>query len=312
VVTLAAPSLAVSLGPLGLRSPITLASGTCGYGVELAPFADLAWLGAAFTKGLTLAPRAGNAPARGAEVEAGMLNRIGLQNVGVEAFLADKLPALAAVGLPAIANLAGATLAEYEALAERLDGASGLAGLELNVSCPNVAQGGIAFGLEPRVLEGLVRAVRGRTRLPLVVKLAPRADDVGDLARAAEAGGADLLSAINTIPGLAATPVLQDGRLSAGVVRGGLSGPALRPIALRCVAEARRASRLPVVGVGGIATLDDVLAFLSVGARAVQVGTASFIEPGLSARLARELAAWLAERGVQSLEAILPEEAPTW
>lgn len=312
MVSIAAPSLSVGLGPLTLRSPITLASGTCGYGTELAPFANLAALGAAFTKGLTLAPRAGNAAPRGAEVEAGMLNRIGLQNVGVEVFLREKLPALVAAGLPAVANLAGATVAEYEALAARLDGASGLVGLELNVSCPNVSHGGIEFGVEPRVLESLVRGVRACTRLPLIVKLAPRADDIGDMARAAEAGGADALSAINTVPGLAVAPRLEAGRLTAEVVRGGLSGPALRPLALRCVAEARRACSLPIIGVGGIATLEDVLAFFAVGARAVQIGTASFVEPGLSERLAHALTAWLDERGVACLEDIFPEEALTW
>ncbi|MEB3197721.1 MAG: dihydroorotate dehydrogenase [Candidatus Sericytochromatia bacterium] len=312
MVTALQPDLAVTLGPLRLRSPLTLASGTCGYGLELAPFLDLKRVGAVFTKGLSPLPRPGHAGLRGAEVEAGMLNRIGLQNVGLEAFLAEKLPALQAADLPAIANLAGASLIEYEAMAERLDEAPGLLGLELNVSCPNVTHGGIEFGRDPQVLEGLVRAVRRRTRLPLVVKLAPRADDVGEFARAAEAAGADVLSAINTLPGLAVTPRLVDGRLTAELLRGGLSGPALRPLALRCVAEARRACRLPIIGIGGVASLEDVLAFFAVGARAVQVGTGSFVEPGLAGRLAQELADWLRAGGGDRLEACFPEEVPTW
>lgn len=305
----AIPDLAVGVGPLRLPNPIALASGTCGYGVELAGLLELGRLGAVFTKGLTLAPRAGNAPARIAETEGGMLNRIGLQNVGVEAFLAEKLPALAATGVPIVVNIAGATFAEYGALAERLDGAPGLVGLELNVSCPNVDHGGLEFGTDPRVLERLVAAVRARTRLPLVVKLTPIVGAIGELARAAEAGGADALSAINTLTGLAVRPALVGDRLRAEVLAGGLSGPAIKPVALRCVAEARAACGLPIIGVGGIMGLTDVLEFLAVGASAVQIGTATFVEPGLAARLVAELGDWLAERGVARLADILEEGA---
>ncbi len=306
---LATPDLAVALGPLRLPNPIALASGTCGYGVELDGLLAVGRLGAVFTKGLTLAPRAGNPPARIAETAGGMLNRIGLQNVGVEAFLAEKLPALAATGVPIVANVAGATMDEYEAIAERLDGAPGLAGLELNVSCPNVDHGGLEFGTDPRVLERLVLAVRARTRLPLVVKLTPNTGAIGELARAAEAGGADALAAINTLTGLAIRPALAGGRLRAEVLRGGLSGPAIKPVALRCVAEARAACRLPIIGVGGIMGLQDVLEFLAVGASAVQIGTATFVEPGLAARLVDELAAWLAEQGVARLADVLAVDA---
>jgi dihydroorotate dehydrogenase (NAD+) catalytic subunit len=297
--------LAVALGPLRLPNPIGLASGTCGYGAELAGLLDVGRLGCVFTKGLTLAPRDGNAPARIAETEGGTLNRIGLQNVGVEAFLADKLPALAALGVPVVANVAGATAAEYVAIAERLDGAPGLAGLELNVSCPNVDHGGIELGSEPRVLEALVAAVRARTRLALVVKLTPNTGAVGELARAAEAGGADAISAINTVTGLVVTPTLVDGRLSAKAMRGGLSGPAIKPVALRCVAEARAACGLPIVGVGGIMGLGDVLEFLAVGATAVQVGTGTFVEPGLAGRLVDELEDWCEANGIASLRTAL-------
>jgi dihydroorotate dehydrogenase (NAD+) catalytic subunit len=304
------PDLRVRLGPLALLNPITLASGTCGYGVELAEALDLSALGCVFTKGLTLAPREGNPPPRIAETASGMINRIGLQNVGVEQFIVQKLPPLVAIGLPVVANLAGATREEYVELAARLDGVPGLAGLELNVSCPNVDAGGIEFGTEPAVLERLVACVRARTSLPLVVKLTANGTATGELARAAEAGGADALSAVNTLTALAVAPRLEGGRLVASTVRGGLSGPALKPVALRCVADARRATRLPIVGIGGIASLADVLEFLAVGASAVQIGTATFIEPGIAARLARELEAWLLANGVARLADMLADGGP--
>jgi dihydroorotate dehydrogenase (NAD+) catalytic subunit len=298
--------LSVRLGPLHLPGPILLASGTCGYGTEMADFLDLGRLGGIITKGLTLAPRDGNAPERIAETPAGMINRIGLQNVGVEAFVHDKLPALAQAGIPVIANIAGATVADYVELAARLNGASGLSALELNVSCPNVDHGGIEFGVEPHRLENLVAAVRQTTSLPLIVKLTPNVTAIGDLARAAEAGGADILSAINTVTGLAVEPRLVDGRLIADrTCRGGLSGPAIKPIALRCVQDIVRASTLPVIGIGGISRLADVLEFLAVGARAVQIGTANFVEPGIGGRLSRELAKWLSRQGQDRLEQVL-------
>jgi dihydroorotate dehydrogenase (NAD+) catalytic subunit len=255
--------LGVHLGPLWLPNPVMLASGTCGYGTELSPYLELDRLGGIFTKGLTAQPREGNVPERIAECASGMINRIGLQNVGVAAFLSEKLPALARSGVPVFANCAGATREEYIWLAEQLDAAPGLAGLELNVSCPNVTHGGIEFGTDAKTLEDLVAAVRAHTRLPIIVKLTPNATDFGELARAAETGGADGLSAINTLTGLAVRPALIDGQLVATTVRGGLSGPAIKPVALRCVAEARRACRLPIIGVGGISTLEDVLECLA-------------------------------------------------
>lgn len=300
--------LGVQLGPLRLPNPITLASGTCGYGTELAGFHDLSQLGGVFTKGLTCRPREGNAPERIAETAAGMINRIGLQNVGVEAFLADKLPSLAATGVPVIANIAGATFEEYAFLAECLSDASGLSGLELNVSCPNVDHGGLEFGTQPRILERLVRMVRERTSLPLVVKLTPNVTDLGELARAAEAGGADVVSAINTVTGLSVRARFEGGKLAAERIAGGLSGPAIKPVALRAVATVRKACGLPIIGIGGISCLEDVLEFLAVGASAVQIGTATFVEPGIATRLVAELDAWMAERGVARLADVLPEE----
>jgi dihydroorotate dehydrogenase (NAD+) catalytic subunit len=306
VTTLTRCDLSVRLGPLQLPGPILLASGTCGYGTEMADFVDLGRLGGIITKGLTTQPRDGNQPERIAETPAGMINRIGLQNVGVEAFLNEKLPALTGAGIPIIANIAGATVAEYAAMAAMLNVAPGVAALELNVSCPNVDQGGIEFGVDPHRLESLVATVRQTTSLPLIVKLTPNVTAIGEMARAAEAGGADILSAINTVTGLAIQPRLVDGRLVADrPCRGGLSGPAIKPIALRCVQDIVKASPLPVIGIGGVATLADVLEFLAVGARAVQIGTAIFIEPGIGGRLSRELAKWLKSQGQDRLESVL-------
>jgi dihydroorotate dehydrogenase (NAD+) catalytic subunit len=306
VTTLTRCDLSVRLGPLHLPGPILLASGTCGYGTEIADFLDLGRLGGIITKGLTLEPREGNAPERLAETPSGMINRIGLQNVGVEAFLTDKLPELTKAGIPIIANIAGASMDDYVNLAARLNSAAGLAALELNVSCPNVDHGGIEFGVDPHRLEGLVAAVRQSTSLPLIVKLTPNVTAIGELARAAEAGGADILAAINTVTGLAVEPRLVEGRLVAErTCRGGLSGPAIKPIALRCVQDIVKASSLPVIGIGGVSSLADVLEFLAVGARAVQIGTASFIEPGIGGRLSRELSKWLIAQGQTTLESVL-------
>jgi dihydroorotate dehydrogenase (NAD+) catalytic subunit len=299
--------LSVDLGPLHLPNPITLASGTCGYGIELAEFLDLSQLGGIFTKGLSMQPRAGNAPERIAETEGGMINRIGLQNVGIEAFVSEKMPAIAPYQIPVLPNLAGSSIDEYVTMTERLEGVPGIAGLELNVSCPNVAHGGIEFGTDPHLLERLVAAVRARTRRPLVVKLTPIPSLVADLARAVEAAGGDVLSAINTLPAASVSAHFESGKLVARTVRGGLSGPAIKPLALRCVAEARRACGLPVIGLGGIRSLEDVLEFLAVGASAVQIGTMTFVEPGISVRLLHELQTWMGDRQIRRLRDILPE-----
>ncbi|HBN09576.1 MAG TPA: dihydroorotate dehydrogenase [Cyanobacteria bacterium UBA8530] len=298
----------VNLGPLQLNNPIALASGTCGYGLEMAGFLEIEHLGGIFTKGLTYRPSAGNPPERIAEAPMGMINRIGLQNVGVEEFL-KKLPRLARYEVPIIANVAGATVLEYCRLVERLSGEKdhkNLAGLELNVSCPNVEHGGMGFGTDPHVLERLVSLVRAETRLPLIVKLTPNVTDVGELARAAEAGGADVLSAINTVTALSVRPRMLKGKIIADFLRGGLSGPAIKPIALRCVHEAFRATKLPIIGIGGITSLEDVLEFIAAGASAVQIGTASLVNPGIACELVKELEAWLVQRKIERFEDILP------
>lgn len=297
--------LSIMLGSLRLANPVGLASGTCGYGLELAGFLDLDGLGAVYTKGLSLAPRPGNPPRRIGEVPAGMINRIGLQNVGLEVFVRDKIPALARTGVAVIPNLAGSTLDEYAEMAARLDGVPGVAALEINASCPNVTHGGIEFGTDTRALAELTSRVRVRTRLPLIVKLTPH-HAIEELARAAESAGADALAAVNTVPALWVEPRVREGKLRAEVLAGGMSGPALRPIALRCVRLAARATRLPVVGIGGIERLEDILAFLAVGATAVQVGTATFTEPGIGQRLVTELADWVRNHGASRLVDLLP------
>ena len=298
--------LSVDVGGIRLKNPVLAASGTFGYGLELEPFVDPARLGGFVTKGLTLAPRAGNAPRRIAEAPAGMINSIGLQNVGLEAFLLEKLPLLARLETAVIVNVSGNTIAEYAELAGRLDAAgSAIAAIELNVSCPNVVRGGREFGTDPGVLFELVAAARSHTRLPLWVKLSPSVTDIAELAAAAEGAGADAIVAVNTASAAYVEPVWEGSRLSARILRGGLSGPGLKPIALRAVADIRRTVRLPIVGVGGIASVSDVLEFLAIGASAVQVGTASFADPQLLERLPGQLAIALAERGSSSLEEAL-------
>ena len=293
----AAASLAVRLGPLALRNPILTASGTFGYGLEFADFVDLSRLGGLCTKGLSLRPHAGNVPPRICETPAGMLNAIGLQNVGVAAFLAEKLPRLRELGATVIANVWGDTEEEYVAVVRALEDADGLAAIELNISCPNVERGGMLFGNSPPLTASLVRRVRAATRRPLIVKLSPNAPDLVESARAARDGGADVLSLVNTFVGMAIDPQTAKPRLSFGT--GGLSGPAIKPLAVRMVYQVARAlPGLPLMGIGGIASLEDALEFLAAGASAVQVGTANFKEPGISGRLVDELAAWCAARSV--------------
>jgi dihydroorotate dehydrogenase (NAD+) catalytic subunit len=291
-----AASLQVQLGPLRLRNPILTASGTFGYGLEFTDFVDLSEIGGLCTKGLSLRPHAGNVPPRICETPAGMLNAIGLQNVGVEAFVAEKLPKLRALGATTIANVWGDTEEDYVAVVSALEGAEGIAAIELNISCPNVEKGGMLFGNSPTATASLVARVRKATRRPLVVKLSPNAPDLVESARAAAEAGADVLSLINTLVGMAIDAETARPRLSFGT--GGLSGPAIKPIALRMVFQVARAlPKTPLMGIGGITALEDVLEFLAAGASAVQVGTANFKEPGVSRRLVQELSAHCDSRG---------------
>jgi dihydroorotate dehydrogenase (NAD+) catalytic subunit len=284
-------TLAVRLGPLALANPITTASGTFGYGLEFADFVDLAAIGGLCTKGLSLKPHAGNAPPRICETPAGMLNAIGLQNVGVEAFLSEKLPKLRQLGATVIANVWGDLEDDYVTVVRSLEGAEGIAAVELNISCPNVRQGGMLFGNSPPLTRSLVAKVRAATKRPLIVKLSPNAPDLVESARAAHETGADILSLVNTFVGMAIDPETAKPRISFGT--GGLSGPAIRPLAVRMVYQVARAlPGVPLMGIGGIAELSDVLEFLAAGATAVQVGTANFKDPGVSGRLVGELAAY--------------------
>ncbi|CAN5601124.1 dihydroorotate dehydrogenase [soil metagenome] len=285
-------------GALVLQNPVLAASGVFGYGVEYAEVVDVDGLGAICCKGTTLAARTGNAPPRIAETAAGLLNSIGLQNPGVEAVIERYAPIWASWEVPVIVNVAAESVEDYATLAGRLDGVPGVAAIELNVSCPNVGRGGLQFALDPASAAAATAAARRATELPLLVKLSAAATDVRGVARAVEAAGADALCAVNTLPGLAIDrerrrPVL-------GNTYGGLSGPALKPVALRVVYEVSQAVRIPVVGIGGVTTLEDVLDYLMAGASAVQVGTAIFADPTLPLRLVEELGEWCAAHGLAS------------
>ena len=287
--------LAVRLGPLELKNPITTASGTFGYGLEFTDFVDLSTLGGLCTKGLSLKPHAGNPPPRICETPAGMLNAIGLQNVGVDVFVREKLPRLTALGATVIANVWGDLEEDYVTVVRALEGAEGVAAIELNISCPNVQRGGMLFGNSPPLTRSLVARVREATQRPLIVKLSPNAPDLVESARAAREAGADILSLVNTFVGMAIDPETARPRISFGT--GGLSGPAIRPLAVRMVYQVARAlPDAPLMGIGGIAELSDVLEFLAAGATAVQVGTANFKDPGVSGRLVAELDAYCAAR----------------
>ena len=295
--------LETRLGPLVLANPIVTASGTFGYGLEFTDFVDLSKLGALCTKGLSLEPHAGNPPPRICETPAGMLNAIGLQNVGVRVFVEEKLPRLRDLGATVIANVWGDTEDDYVAVVGALEGVEDVAAVELNISCPNVEKGGMLFGNSPSATASLVSRVRAVTRRTLVVKLSPNAPDLVLSARAARDAGADVLSLVNTFVGMAIDPVTARPRLSFGT--GGLSGPAIKPLALRMVFQVARAlPGVPLMGIGGISDLSDVLEFLAAGASAVQIGTANFRDPGISGRLVDELAAYCRERSTTVAELV--------
>ena len=295
--------LSVRVGSLELANPILSASGTFGYGLEFAHLAPLERFGGIVTKGLSLEPRRGNPPGRICETASGMLNSIGLQNIGVRRFLDHVLPGLADYPAKVIVNLFGSTIDEYVKLAELVDPHPGIAAVELNVSCPNVKHGGIEFGHDPQVLGDLVRRVRTATSKPVIVKLSPNVTSPAALGIAAREAGADALSAINTVVGMAIDARTRRPRLH--TVKGGLSGPAIKPIALRIVYEVARASGLPVIGIGGIETVDDALEFLLAGASAVQVGTALFRDPRTAARLVDDLRQRLEEEGVATARELI-------
>lgn len=286
--------MSVDLGGLTLNNPILTASGTFGYGLEYDAHFDVAELGGICTKGLSLEPRPGNAPNRICETAAGMLNAIGLANVGVEAFCREKLPTLRERGVTVVPNIFATTIEDFVKLAERLEREEGIAAVELNVSCPNVDKGGLEFGVDPTAASAVTAAVRAATKRPLWVKMSPEAGNLRAVGRACEEAGADALTAINTIRGLSIDPLTRKPRIANRT--GGLSGPALKPIAVRMVWELSQAVNIPVIGIGGVANALDAVEFLLAGAHAVQVGTASFADPLAAKKTLDGLRDYCAER----------------
>ncbi len=279
---------------LVLKNPVLTASGTFGYGREYAPYLDIAKLGAIITKGLSLKPKTGNPGTRITETSCGMLNAIGLENIGIERFLSDELPLLKQLGADVIVNIFGNNQDDYAAIAARLDQVEGIKALEINISCPNVKAGGIQFGTDPKAAAGLVAAVRKATTLPLITKLSPNVTDITTVARAVEDAGSDALSLINTLLGMAVD--LEKHRPVLGNITGGLSGPAIKPVALRMVYQVVKEVTIPVIGIGGIAGVKDALEFLLVGATAVEIGTANFINPQIGSEIVDGISDYLEQR----------------
>lgn len=297
------PSLKVNIGKFSLPNPVMVASGTFGYGLELKGIIDIKEIGAIVTKGISLRPRKGNPPPRIVEVYGGILNSIGLQNVGVEAFIKEKLPKLRRSGARVIVNIFGDTPEEYREVARILNKEEGITALEVNISCPNRKEWGRIFAHDPKLTGEVVNAVKGATSLPVIVKLSPNVTDIGEIALAAESNGADAISAINTVIGMAVDieqrrPVLKN-------ITGGLSGPTIKPIALRCVWEIIRRVKIPVIGIGGIMNAEDAIEFLLVGARAIQVGTATFVKPTSAIEIIDGIKKYLQEKKIDSIEKII-------
>ena len=291
------PDMSVNIAGIKLKNPVMTASGTFGYGEEFAPYLDLNRLGAVVVKGLSLKPRQGNSPPRIVETAAGMLNSIGLQNVGVEAFIEEKLPFLRKFDTKVIVNFFGDSIDEYCEVAKALDGADGIAGLEMNISCPNKQEGWLEFGTNPDLTFKVVSAVRKHTKLPLIVKLSPNVTDITTIAKAAVDAGADVLSLINTLSGMAVD--VNTRRPKLGNIIGGLSGPAIKPVALKMVWQVAKAVNAPIIGIGGIMTAEDAIEFMLVGASAVQVGTANFIDPEATVKIIEGIDDYLRKNGVK-------------
>ncbi|MCP3672948.1 MAG: dihydroorotate dehydrogenase [Gammaproteobacteria bacterium] len=294
--------LSVDVGNLIIKNPIMTASGTFGYGEEFAPFVDLVTLGGIVVKGISLEPRPGNPPPRIVETEAGMLNAIGLQNVGVDKFISAKIPMLKALKTTIVVNILGDSIEDYAEIARRLDPYDDIQAVEVNISCPNVKKGGAAFGTVPEIAAKVTRTVKDNTSKPVMIKLSPNVTDITAMAHAVEDAGADSISLINTLIGMA-IDVKTRKPILANVI-GGLSGPAIKPVALRMVYQVANAVKIPVIGIGGITTLDDVLQFLIAGATAVQIGTANFINPAVSGDLVKELEVYLDENSCTLQELI--------
>jgi len=288
--------LSVNIGGIRMKNPVMAASGTFGYGIEYAQLIDLNRLGAVVVKGVSLDPWNGNNTPRHLEVPGGMLNAIGLQNPGVDDFLANYLPALRAYDVPVIVNIWGRTIDEYAGVAARLSGAPGISGFEINISCPNIKEGGIAFGTDPRMAAQVVAAVRARTHLPLLTKLAPNVTDIRIFARVAEEQGSNAISLINSYPAMAID--IESRRPVLANITGGLSGPAIHPIAVKLVFEAARAVKIPVVAMGGITSAREAIEFIIAGARAVAVGTANFTDPEVCLKVIEGIGTYLDRHSV--------------
>lgn len=301
--TVKRPNMAVEIAGINFRNPVMPASGTFGYGEEYAPFMDLEKIGAIVTKGLSLKPKAGNPTPRIAETISGMLNAIGLQNVGIDAFIQHKMPFLRTVTTPVIANFFGNTLEEYGEVAKRLNDIPEIAAGELNISCPNVKQGGIVFGTDPKAASEVVELVRKNLQKPLIVKLTPNITDITVVARAVEEAGADAIACINTLTGMSVDVHTRKPRIANTI--GGLSGPAIRPVAVRMVHQVVQTVSVPVIGIGGIVRPMDALEFLIVGAKAVQVGTANFVDPTAMLSIIDGIEEFLVEEGLDDIHDLI-------
>lgn len=296
------PDISVKLGSLELSNPVIAASGTFGYGLEFVPFVDLNRLGGLSTKGLSLKPRIGNPVPRVFETASGMLNAIGLENVGLDKFRDEKLPLLEKYRTRVIVNFFGETVREYAEMAEKLSQLDRIDALEMNISCPNVEEGGLAFSSNPHIVEQVVQAVRPVTQKFLIVKLSPNVTNVCEIAQAAEAAGADTVSLVNTYVGTALDINTRKPFLANGT--GGLSGPAIKPIALNMVYQVARTVGIPVIGMGGIRSAEDALEFIMAGASAIQVGTANFFDPAVTIKIIDGISQWCSEKGIRTLEEI--------
>ena len=297
------PNICVNIGGIELRNPVMTASGTFGYAREFEKLIDLNRLGAIIVKGLSLEPSVGNPPPRIVETPCGMLNAIGLENVGLAAFVKEKLPFLKRLETPIFVNIYGKSVVEYAELAARLDDIEDVSGIEVNISCPNVKSGGLAFGAYPDSASEVVNAIRDKTEKPMMVKLSPNVTDITEIARSVEAAGADSISLINTLTGMVID--IETRRPKLANITGGLSGPAIKPVALRMVWQVAQTVKIPVIGIGGIMTAKDALEFLIAGAVAVQVGTANFINPQATIDIIDGIEAFLIERQIDNLTDII-------
>ena len=295
--------LAASFAGIGLRNPVLLASGTCGYGEELESFVDLARIGGLVTKTITPEPRSGNPPPRIVETPAGMLNSIGLQNPGLQGFIADKLPYLRELDTAVVVNIAAPTAELHREMAAALDALDGIAALEVNISSPNMRDGGMLFGCRADASAEVIAAVRAATKLPVIAKLTPNVTDIGEIARAVEGAGADAISLINTLVGMAVD--VRERRPLLANVTGGLSGPAIKPVALAMLWKVRNAVSVPLIGTGGISTATDAIEFMIAGASCVQVGTATFVLPDAALAVVDGMRAYCEENGIDDINSII-------